>query len=106
MKRLVLFFIVLLGFSSQPASAGDATEKKPTANLVIDASGRLIHAVVKRDIDRIEPTHEIIQDTPVHGMSRTIGLVAAELIPDAHRASVDVVFRGLVMSETVGTRPH
>ena len=81
-----------------------AQRRKREPNLVLDASAAPINAVIARPIDRTEPVHETILDTPVCGIGRTIGSVHAELVPDPHRAVVDVILRGTVYSRTVGTR--
>jgi hypothetical protein len=49
---------------------------------------------------------DVIQETPVHGMSRTVGFVQAELIPNRSYAAFDVVFGGTSWSQTVGVRPN
>ena len=67
---------------------------------------RLINGAVTHPIDRTAPVEEIIQETPVHGMGRTIGGIRAELVPDAHRAAIDIVFRGTNYSQTVGERAN
>ncbi len=86
--------------------AADEPGAKPhlQANLLVDASAALINAVVQRPIDRTEPVHEIIQDTPICGIGRTLGTVRAELVPDPHHAAVDLILQACVYSRTVGTR--
>lgn len=97
--------ISILGLSfvlSQLAGPATGQEKRP--NLGFSASSALINAIVQRSVDRTEAVHEIIQDTPNSGTSRTIGTVRAELIPDPHVAVVDVAFAGHVWARSVGTR--
>jgi hypothetical protein len=74
------------------------------ANLLVDASAVLVNAAVQRPIDRTEPVREIILDTPVCGIGRTLGTVRAELVPDPRRAAIDVILQATVYSRTVGTR--
>jgi hypothetical protein len=81
---------------------GDKPRREP--NLLVDASAALINAAVQRPVDRTEPVCEVIQDTPVHGIGRTLGTVRAELAPDPHRAAIDVILQACVYSQTVGTR--
>ncbi|HZZ80486.1 MAG TPA: hypothetical protein VFE62_18425 [Gemmataceae bacterium] len=73
-------------------------------NVRIDASAALINALVQRSIDETEPVNEIIQDTPVCGIGRTLGNVYAELIPDTRHATIDIAMQGVNYSETVGAR--
>jgi hypothetical protein len=103
---LVLVCLALPGALLIPSWGGEPGEtsaKQP--NLLIDVSAALINAAVQRPIDRTGPVREVIQDTPVHGASRTIGMAWAELVPDASHGVIDVVLRGNVYSRTIGTRP-
>lgn len=104
MLRLLLISILVITSSASAVQAQEPVTKLPM--LVFDVSGRLINAAVARDVDRVEPVEEVIQETPVRGMGRTRGKVAAELLPDATEGFIDVVFRGQIDSQTVGLRPH
>ena len=98
--------VALTAISLHFLEAGEPkTKAEKKANLLIDISGRAINAVVQRSVDRTEPVQETILDTPVHGMSRTLAHVWAELNPSPTHGVVDVVFRGNVYSRTVSTRP-
>lgn len=105
MKKSTMLVLTLIAFV-KPPDAGLAQGNKKEANLRVDASAALINALVQRTVDRTEPVDEIIQDTPVEGMGRTIGVVSAELIPDRSRAVLDIAFRGNVFSQSVSLRPH
>ncbi len=102
---LVLMMTSLSALALMPCAAeelGDRPRREP--NLLVDASAALINAAIKRPVDRTEPVCEIIQDTPVSGIGRTLGTVRAELVPDPHRAAVNVILQACLSSRTVGTR--
>src|SRR5689334_17789990 len=48
------------------AAAGRGQQKAPV--LVFDVSGRLINAVVERNVDQLDAVVEVIQETPVRGI--------------------------------------
>jgi hypothetical protein len=108
LAKAVLFVLTMSSLAAlalMPCVAdelGDPPRREP--NLLVDASAALINAAVQRPVDRTEPVREIIQDTPVHGIGRTVGAVRAELVPDPHRAAIDVILQACVYSQTVGTR--
>lgn len=107
--KLVVVSAIALGLSFatlQFSASGEpaTSDKKP--NLLIDISAALVNAVVQRSVDKTDPVQEIIQDSPVHGMARTIGNVSPELVPNARHAVLDVFLRGNVYSRTIATRPH
>jgi hypothetical protein len=108
LTRALLFVLIPSAASALlliPCAAdepGDKPRRQP--NLLVDASAALINAAVQRPIDRTEPVREIIQDTPVCGIGRTLGTVRAELVPDPRRAAIDVILQACVYSQTVGTR--
>jgi hypothetical protein len=102
---LVLMISALSALVLMPCAAdelGDNPRREP--NLLVDVSAATINALVQRTVDRVEPVREIIQDTPVCGIGRTLGTVRAELVPDPHRAAVDVILQACLYSQTVGTR--
>ena len=106
-KAVLIVFMIdsMSALSLLPCVAdepGDKPRREP--NLLVDASAALINAAVQRPVDRTEPVGEIIQDTPVCGIGRTVGAVRAELVPDPHRAAIDVILQACVYSQTVGTR--
>ena len=100
----VMTALVLLALTCPAPLLGREPESRLPPNLLVDVSARLIDAAVRKDVDRTEPTAEIIMDAPVTGRSRTQGQVRAELIPDPCRVAVDIVFGGVVQSCTVSER--
>lgn len=79
---------------------------RPEANLLVDVSARLINSAVQHPVDRTAPVDEVIQETPTRGMGRTLATIRAELVPDARRGAIDIVFQGNNYSQTVGERAN
>jgi hypothetical protein len=97
----------LLGAILIPCAAQEpGAPKRQEANLLVDVSARLINAAITHPVDRTAPVDEVIQETPVCGIGRTIGAVRTELVPDARAAAIDVVFQGRNYSQTVGERTN
>ncbi len=111
MKRFKTLPILFVTFALANAVmvAAQAGERKGTPakgpNFLVDASAALFDAVVKRQIDQTEQVRDVFQGAPVAGTGRTLGLVTAELVPDARKAIIEVVFRGQSTAQTVTTRP-
>jgi hypothetical protein len=102
---LVLIPSALSALFLIPCAADEPGATPPRQpNLLVDVSAALINAAVQRPVDRTEPVREIIQDTPVCGIGRTLGTVRAELVPDPRRAAIDVILQACVYSQTVGAR--
>jgi hypothetical protein len=97
----------LLGAILIPCAAQEpGAPPRQEANLLVDVSARLINGAVQHPVDRTAPVDEIIQETPICGMGRTIGVVRTELVPDARCAAIDVIFQGCNYSQTVGERAN
>src|SRR5262245_59522245 len=79
-----------------------AQEPRAEPNLLVDVSGAMVDAIVRRSVDEKVEVVDTILDTPVHGHARTIGDVRAELVPNSSHAAVDVAFSGTSWSQTVG----
>jgi hypothetical protein len=71
-------------------------------NILLDISSDMINAFVRQSVERTEPVREYMLDTKVTGMSQTKGEVYAKLIPDDCHSSIDIIFRGITRSSTVG----
>jgi hypothetical protein len=85
-----------------------ATEPQPNPtqrpNVLFDVSAALLNAAMQQSTDETEPVDDVIQDTPVHGIARSVGTVGAVLVPDDRHGVIDMAFRGCVWSRTIGTR--
>ncbi len=97
--------ILVFGVFSPSSNASDEKPAK-APNLYLDVSSRVINTLVKRSIDETERFTDEIQDTPVAGVTRTIGASAVQLIPNANFGIADVVYAGKSYSRSVGYRPH
>lgn len=102
--KAVLFVLIASALSAILMVPCAADEPRREPNLVVDVSAALLNAAVGRPVDRAEPVHEIIQDTPISGIGRTVGMVRTELVPDSRRAAVDVILQANVYTQTVGAR--
>jgi hypothetical protein len=89
---------------TQPAPATQVKPKSPPL-LLVDVSARLVQKLVGQHVERTEAFHDVIRDTPVTGMVKTVGDTRAELVPDPEHGVVDVVFDGSNLSQEVGQRP-
>ena len=104
MKAHNLFLsLLVLGLLQYQAGANEPEQPK-IPNVLIDVSAALLNAAAQQAVDRTEPVCEVIQDTPVHGIARSVGSTWAELVPDDRHAVVDVAFRGCVWTWGVGSR--
>jgi hypothetical protein len=93
----------LLALTSIPMIA-DANEPRPRPNVLFSASSALLNAAVARPVDETEPVQDVIQDTPVEVVARTVGTVTAELVPAHRQAVIDLTLGACVLSRTVGSR--
>lgn len=96
--------LILSLFITLPVAAQESSQKRP--NLLVDVSKAAVNRAVERTVDRVDAVDEVIQDAPVHGVSRTVAKVSAELIPDDLHGVVDVVLCGNIYSRGTATRPH
>src|SRR5436305_1727111 len=89
---------VLAILLTAPADGQIASSGGP--NLILDVSASLINSVVRQKVDRVQDVSDVVQGTPVSGISRTIGSVHAELAFDPDRAAIDIVTEGTAYSQT------
>lgn len=101
---LTLIPLAVLASAFVPCAADGPAVKPREPNFLVDVSAGLVSALIAGPVDRTEPVHEIIQDTPICGISRSIGSIRTELVPDSARGMVDVVLQSCVHARTVGTR--
>ena len=71
-------------------------------NLFVEVSGSLVSSRVGGPVRDTSPIVDCILGTEIHGTGHTTGELAAELVPSADRALIDVLFQGEVASDTVG----
>jgi hypothetical protein len=74
----------------------------PRPNLQIRVSDWLVNAVVEESQDEVQPVQDCILGTWFTGLSRSHGQVHAELVPDPHHGTADIVLSGSSYSETIG----
>src|SRR5437660_1334882 len=104
MRAVLILLALTLSASSELRAQGEKEDRPP--NLLIDVSAGLIQTAVRRPVDRMEPFTDVIVDTPISGVARVVGGVEAELIPDPHRAAIDIVVGGRTYAKSIGTQGH
>jgi hypothetical protein len=103
MRRFqVILFVCLFGWvPCKAALAQEIASRSAAPNVLVDVSGLLVDAVVQRPIQDTQPVRDVVEGVPVYGTSSTRAQVHARLVPDPHRAVVDVMVRGTTLSRTV-----
>ena len=99
----------LLALALAGISHGQEPHAKPASGmpqLLIDVSEKLLNASVRQKIDRTEPFQELILDSQVTGMRRTIASVRAELSPDPDRGMVWIITQGKACARGLGRQDH
>jgi hypothetical protein len=97
--------LVISGLSpARPGCAQPCPASQATPNLVINVSAALINEAVQRSVDRLEPFEDVVLETPVCGLRRTLGNVRMDLIPDPDRAVMEVVLNGTTYAQGVSSR--
>ena len=89
---------------TQPDTKEPPKKVADSPNLLVDLSREFVAATLEQDVDRTDPVVDIILGTRIRGTSRTVGKVDVELIPNDEVALLDVVTRGTVHADTVGTK--
>jgi hypothetical protein len=86
-----------------PCKPAEPKAKGPPL-LLIDVSAALVNKLVGQPINRTEGFRDVIKETPVTGLRKTVGEVHAELVPDPEHGVIDIVFSGSSSSQDVGHR--
>lgn len=71
-------------------------------NVTLHASDRFVWTGVARSVDETAPLSDYILGTRISGTGRTLGHVAAALVPDAEQAKIETTIRGVNYANTVG----
>lgn len=71
-------------------------------NMYAQVSRELVAAAVARMVDEIQPVEDCILEVAIRGTGHARGQATAELVPNAERAQINIVFNGTVHSNTIG----
>src|SRR5262245_59120594 len=95
--RTLLLCVLTAGIAwTQPSAAPER------ADVEASVSGAVINDIVRRPIERIMPHQHNILGTEYYGESLSRGQIHAELVPDAARASINLVASGNTYSNVIG----
>jgi hypothetical protein len=61
---------------------------------LLQLSARTINLLFERQVDELQTIHEVVLGAPTSGLARVRGQVTAALIPDPHRAALEVRLEG------------
>ncbi|MBN2474184.1 MAG: hypothetical protein JXB62_06235 [Pirellulales bacterium] len=71
-------------------------------NLMVQVSEAVVAAGIAGPVDDTAPIRDVILGTTICGTGHTIGETRVELVADAERAAMDVIFLGTTESDNVG----
>ncbi len=71
-------------------------------NLFVAAKTQIVGAGIERALNDVMPLRDNINGTQISGTGRTVGQLKVELVPDARRATFDIMLSGVTYSNTVG----
>lgn len=96
----------ILGWLEQgeqvPAALKTIRNKLDQPNLYASVSRELIASGIRRPVDQVNPVHEIILGTDVHGTAHMVGDVDVNLVPSKDKGLIELSLAGTVTSDNVG----
>lgn len=96
----------ILGWLEQgeqvPAALKTIRNKLDQPNLYASVSRDLIAGGISRPVDQVNPVHEIILGTDVHGTAHMVGDVDVNLVPSKDKGLIELSLTGTVTSDNVG----
>ncbi|QDU77161.1 hypothetical protein Pan97_42230 [Bremerella volcania] len=96
----------ILGWFEQGEQVPDALKmirnKLDQPNLYASVSRELIASGIRRPVDQVNPVHEIILGTDVHGTAHMVGDVDVNLVPSKNKGLIELSLTGTVTSDNVG----
>ncbi|GAB6166679.1 hypothetical protein JCM19992_26790 [Thermostilla marina] len=77
-------------------------ERFSQPNLLIQIDEEILAAAATEPVDTVQPVHELILGTDVHGTGHVTGTRTIELVPCSDAAVVNLLVRGQVDADTIG----